>query len=50
MRATSETEFYLRGPSSPVGVDIEFDVARDGTVRGFAASTEFGLIEVKRVR
>ena len=51
MRATSETEFFLKGANgvSP-GVDIEFDVARDGTVRGFAADTEFGLIEVSRVR
>jgi hypothetical protein len=51
LRATSETEFFLKGANgvSP-GVDIEFDVARDGTVRGFAASTEFGLIEVSRVR
>jgi Domain of unknown function (DUF3471) len=51
LRATSETEFFLKGANgaSP-GVDIEFDVARDGTVRGFAASTEFGVIEVKRVR
>jgi hypothetical protein len=37
-------------PGAPVGVDVEFDVARDGTVRGFAASTEYGVIEVKRVR
>ena len=58
LRATSETEFFLMVPSSlssvpggaPVGVDVEFDVARDGTVRGFAANTEYGLIEVKRVR
>ena len=49
LRATTETKFFLMGPSAPVGVDIEFDVARDGTVRGFAASTEFGLIEVTRV-
>lgn len=51
LRATSETEFFLKGANgvSP-GVDIEFDVARDGTVRGFAASTEFGIIEVNRVR
>jgi hypothetical protein len=49
LRATSETEFFLMGPIAPVGVDIEFDVARDGRVRGFAASTEYGLIEVKRV-
>ena len=46
LRATSETEFLLKG----MGVDVEFDVAGDGTVRGFAASTEYGLIEVKRVR
>ena len=43
---TSETEFFLKG----MGVSVEFDVADDGTARGFAASTEFGLIEVKRVR
>jgi len=51
LRATSETEFFLKIPGAGLpGVDIEFDVARDGTARGFAASTEFGLIEVKRVR
>ena len=51
LRATSETEFFLKSPGpAPVGVDIEFDVARDGTVRGFAANTELGLIEVNRVR
>ncbi len=52
LRATSETEFFLMVPGSllPPGVDVEFDIARDGTVRGFAANTEFGLIEVKRVR
>jgi hypothetical protein len=50
LRATSETEFFLMGPGAPVGVDVRFDVARDGTVRGFAAHTEFGLIEVERVR
>jgi hypothetical protein len=38
------------GPNAPIGVDVEFDVAHDGTVRGFAASTEYGIIEVKRVR
>ena len=45
-RATSETEFFLKG----AGVAVEFDVGRDGTVRGFAANTEFGLIKMKRVR
>ena len=50
LRATTETKFFLMGPSAPVGVDIEFDVARDGTVRGFAANTEYGVIEVERVR
>ena len=50
LRATSETEFFLMGPGAPIGVDVEFDVARDGTVRGFAANTEFGVIDVKRVR
>lgn len=46
LAATSDTEFFLKG----MGVDIEFDVARDGTVRGFAADTEYGVIEVTRVR
>ena len=53
LRATSETEFFLkaRDAFAPLpGVTVEFDVARDGTVRGFAANTEFGVIEVKRVR
>jgi hypothetical protein len=50
LRATSETEFFVQGPIAPIGVDVEFDVARDGTVRGFAASTEFGLIKMKRAR
>ena len=50
LRATSETEFFLMGPGAPIGVDIEFSVARDGTVRGFSANTEFGVIDVKRVR
>ena len=45
-RATSETEFFLKG----AGVSIEFDVGRDGTVRGLAADTEFGVIKMKRVR
>lgn len=43
---TSETAFFIKS----MGYDVEFDVARDGTVRGFAASTEYGVIEVKRVR
>ena len=46
LRPTSETEFFLRGMRYP----IEFDVARDGTVRGFSADTEFGPIRMKRVR
>lgn len=46
LAATSETEFFIKN----MGYDVEFDVARDGTVRGFAANTEYGLIEVKRVR
>jgi hypothetical protein len=50
LRATSETGFFVQGPSAPIGVDVEFDVARDGTVRGFAANTEYGVIEVQRVR
>lgn len=51
LRAKSETKFFLKIPGAPglPGVDIEFDVARDGAVRGFAANTEFGVIEVKRV-
>jgi hypothetical protein len=44
--ASSETEFFLKG----MGIDVEFDVAGDGTVRGFSADTEFGLVEVKRLR
>jgi hypothetical protein len=44
--ATSETEFFVKG----MGYDVRFDVADDGTVRGFASDTEFGLIQVKRVR
>jgi hypothetical protein len=53
LRATSETEFFLIVPGTTIpvtGWDMEFDVARDGIVRGFAADTEFGLVEVKRVR
>jgi len=50
LRATSETKFFVQGPSAPIGVDVEFDVARDGTVRGFTVSSDYGLIEVKRVR
>jgi hypothetical protein len=46
LAATSETEFFLKG----LGVDLEFDVAGDGTVRGFSADTEYGRIDVKRVR
>ena len=45
-RATSETEFFLKG----AGVTIAFDVGRDGIVRGLAANTEFGVIKMKRVR
>jgi hypothetical protein len=48
LRATSETEFFLMVPGSPNPPGVY--VARDGSVRGFAASTEVGLIEVKRVR
>jgi hypothetical protein len=44
--ATSQTEFFIK----EFGYDVEFDVAGDGTVRGFATNTELGLIEVKRVR
>jgi len=44
--ATSETEFFIKS----MGYEVEFDVDDDGTVRGFAASTEFGRIEAKRVR
>jgi uncharacterized protein DUF3471 len=51
LRPTSETEFFLKIPGAVLpGIDIEFDVARDGAVRGFAANTELGVIEVKRVR
>ena len=52
LRATSETEFFLKLSGAPglPNIDVEFDVARDGAVRGFAASTELGLIEAKRVR
>jgi hypothetical protein len=46
LRATSETEFFLKG----MGWELEFDVAIDGTVLGFAANTEYGLIEMTRVR
>jgi hypothetical protein len=46
LRPTSETEFFLKGMSW----ELEFDVAADGTVRGFAVSTEYGLIEMERVR
>jgi hypothetical protein len=46
LRATSETEFFIEG----MGYDVEFDVAGDETVRGFAVNTEYGLIKVKRVR
>ena len=46
LAATSETEFFIKS----MGYDLEFDVAADGTVRGFATNTEYGLIEVKRVR
>jgi Domain of unknown function (DUF3471) len=46
LRATSETEFFLKG----MGIDVEFDVGDDGIVRGFAANTDYGLVEVKRVR
>lgn len=52
LRPTSETKFFLKSPNFNAAVDteLEFDVARDGTVRGFAASTPFGPVEVKRVR
>lgn len=46
LAATSETEFFVKG----MGYDVRFDVANDGTVRGFASETEYGLIEMKRVR
>jgi hypothetical protein len=53
LRATSETEFFLIAPGAAIpntGWDLEFAVARDGTVRGFAVNTEYGVIETKRVR
>ena len=46
LRPTSETEFFFKG----MGWGLEFDVATDGTVRGFSANTEYGLIEMTRVR
>jgi hypothetical protein len=46
LRATSETEFFLKG----MGFDIAFDVDDDGTVRGFTADTDYGAIRLKRVR
>lgn len=51
LRAISETKFFLKIPGGGLpGVDVEFDLTRDGAVRGFSANTELGLIEVKRVR
>ena len=44
--ATSETQLFIKR----LGYDLEFDVARDGTVRGFSSPTEYGVIAVKRVR
>jgi hypothetical protein len=46
LHPTAETEFYLKG----LGYQLKFDVAADGTVRGFATNTEYGLIEMTRVR
>jgi hypothetical protein len=46
LRAISETEFFLKG----MGWDLEFDVGADGNVRGFAVNTEYGLVEMERVR
>jgi hypothetical protein len=46
MRATSATEFFLKG----MAIDVKFDVDSRNTVRGFVASTEFGPIKLKRVR
>ena len=45
MLATSETEFLLKG----AGVDIKFRV-EDGVVKRFAATTEFGVMYMDRVR
>jgi Domain of unknown function (DUF3471) len=46
MRATSATEFFLPG----AGIDVTFRLAPDGAVKGFVAATDFGIIEVSRVR
>lgn len=46
VRAESETEFFL----DKMGYDVEFDVGRDGTVRGFDVDTEYGLIRLTRLR
>jgi hypothetical protein len=46
LQPTAETEFFLKG----MGYELKFDVAADGTVRGFAVNTEYGLIEMTRVR
>lgn len=42
----SETEFFVKG----LRYDLEFAVAGDDRVRGFAVNTEYGLIEATRVR
>jgi hypothetical protein len=44
MLATSETKFFLKG----IDVDVTFRV-EDGVVKGFVASTEFGVVVVDRV-
>jgi len=46
LRATSETGFFLKGAN----IDVEFDVGRDGAVRGFVANTEFGVVKARRAR
>jgi hypothetical protein len=45
MLAVSETEFFLKG----LDVDVKFRV-EDGVVKGFVATTEFGVLFVDRVR
>jgi len=44
MLATSETEFFLKG----TGFDLTFRV-ENGAVKGFSASTEFGVLRMDRV-
>jgi hypothetical protein len=51
LRATSETQFFLRAPNgTDAGVDVKFQIGRGGVVEGFVADTEYGPLEVDRVR